>query len=394
MILYTTPSISVRRHSDRTRAFMSRGNRSLKPFPSTPTMTGLFPTPLPSNFEPKAGSLSDRCRSSYDRVVSLERRYILLEQLSPGGIEHLARSIQSCLDSDDASLTGLGRFYAKYFVKICDFLSAAPQGRSRSKRSFSVYRQQGRTPAPSLHPSRPSFDQNILERDDHRDLIARDYDEQYMTPEAEEYHAKVNRPTVPLEAAHIIPEYLANTSAEQLSTEQEAEAVRWLGSDVPRMLKCVRDCPSFSLLTLASIHKRSIMWIMLQHFGAEDIYNDVGGDRIHHPSNLLTLSLTDHHRFDYQSLWFEPLVRSRSSLILTQQQLVLQKQTHDEYHYKLCVANASARPTGPDQKRVEQVVFQTRLRNNCNPGPQPEVPCPSRCLLSYLPNVWGCPHFR
>ncbi|KAF9491051.1 hypothetical protein BDN71DRAFT_1453465 [Pleurotus eryngii] len=140
-------------------------------------MTGLFPTPLPSNFEPKAGSLSDRCRSSYDRVVSLERRlmrrnlehrdlppirvlgYILLEQLSPGGIEHLARSIQSCLDSDDASLTGLGRFYAKYFVKICDFLSAAPQGRSRSKRSFSVYRQQGRTPAPSLHPSRPSFDQ-------------------------------------------------------------------------------------------------------------------------------------------------------------------------------------------------------------------------------------------
>lgn len=41
------------------------------------------------------------------------------------------------------------------------------------------------------------------------------------------------------------------------------------------------------------------MWIMLQYFGAEDIYNDLEGDRIHHPSNLLTLSLTDHHRFDY-----------------------------------------------------------------------------------------------
>lgn len=51
--------------------------------------------------------------------------YILLEQLSPRGIEHLARSIQSFPDSDDASLLQLGRSYAKYFVKICDFLSAA-----------------------------------------------------------------------------------------------------------------------------------------------------------------------------------------------------------------------------------------------------------------------------
>lgn len=57
-------------------------------------------------------------------------------------------------------------------------------------------------------------------------------------PEAEEYRAKVNRPTVPLEAAHIIPEYFANTSAEQSSKEQEAEAERWLGSDVPVDAMC------------------------------------------------------------------------------------------------------------------------------------------------------------
>ncbi|KAF4566336.1 hypothetical protein EYR36_011755 [Pleurotus pulmonarius] len=327
-------------------------------------MSGPFarPTPLPSNFEPKAGSLSEKCRSSYARVVCLERRlmssnpdhrdlpplrvlgYILLEQLSPEGIEHLARSIQGCADSDDASILQLGRFYAKYFVKI-------------------FYRDQGRTPAPSQHPSRSSFDQKrelfsvlltssgclthgaarqlILERDDHRDLIARDYDEQYMTPEAEEYHAKVNRPTVPLQAAHIIPAYLANTSAEQLSNEQEAEAERWLGSDV---------------LPDAEIHKRSIIWIMLQYFGTEDIYNDLKGDRIHHPSNLLSLSLTDHHRFVHQSLWFEPL-----------------KHTPDGYHYKLCVANASARPTSPDHKRAEQVVFRDKtVGTTVIPAPNPK----------------------
>ncbi len=56
---------------------------------------------------------------------------------------------------------------------------------------------------------------------------------------------------------------------------------------------------------------------MLQYFGTEDIYNDLKGDRIHHPSNLLSLSLTDHHRFVYQNLWFEPLVRSLSSLTLS-----------------------------------------------------------------------------
>ncbi|KAF7419353.1 hypothetical protein PC9H_001940 [Pleurotus ostreatus] len=189
--------------------------------------------------------------------------------------------------------------------------------------------------------SHGSARQLILERDDHRDLIAGDYDDKYMTPEAYEYHAKVNRPTVPLEAAHIIPEYLANTPAEQLSKEQEAEADRWLGSDV---------APD------AKIHKLSLMWVMLQYFGGEDIYNDLKGDRIHHPSNLLSLAQHDHHRFDYQSLWFEPL-----------------KQTNDEYHYKLCVASVLARPTGRDQKRIEQVVFRDKtVGDTVIPAPNPK----------------------
>lgn len=110
----------------------SRVTLASAPFPST-TMTGptgLFGRPL---FLSKVGSLSERRRSSYNRVVALERRLLnssLEHRDFPSirvlgwrrDIEHLARSIQSCPDSDDASLTQLGRFYAKYFVNTRELL--------------------------------------------------------------------------------------------------------------------------------------------------------------------------------------------------------------------------------------------------------------------------------
>lgn len=48
--------------------------------------------------------------------------------------------------------------------------------------------------------------QLVLERYDHRDLIARDYDDQYTTPEAYEYHVNVNRLTRPLGRGTYHPE--------------------------------------------------------------------------------------------------------------------------------------------------------------------------------------------
>lgn len=69
MILYTTLSISLRRHSDRTEedtalpvgASMNGWSGGVSVVLTMTGPTGLLPTSLPSNFEPKVGSLLDKC---------------------------------------------------------------------------------------------------------------------------------------------------------------------------------------------------------------------------------------------------------------------------------------------------------------------------------------------
>ena len=128
-------------------------------------------TPLPLN--PFLSDLSGRPYRAYQKCIDLESlapTNLALQRSSPPGLvaarllgyllvhsengrPKLAREIINA--SDDATLVSLARHYIAHFVKVCmytaisvdDMLTLLP-----------VKRASGPTPAPSDHPSRPSFE--------------------------------------------------------------------------------------------------------------------------------------------------------------------------------------------------------------------------------------------
>ncbi|KAJ8468723.1 hypothetical protein ONZ45_g17144 [Pleurotus djamor] len=266
------------------------------------------PQPLPSTFEPKADGIASFCHQAYARILETERQfiteqktdaemaplrvlgYLLQEQLDTTGINKLAKAINSARDD---LLIPLGRYYIKYFIRI-------------------FRRNQGPTPQPSYHPSRGSFDiarelfpifrmepgslshpqarKLVLDRDNHRSLITRAYSIDDISEASNAFHENnISRDV--LEAAHIIPAYLANINANELEEAQEAA------------LEALID---FNVTDPPRAHKRSTMWTMLHYFGGSDVYDELAGNLIHTPSNLLTLGTAQHALFDSFRLWFEP----------------------------------------------------------------------------------------
>ncbi|KAI9462553.1 hypothetical protein HD554DRAFT_2126605 [Boletus coccyginus] len=143
-------------------------------------------------------------------------------------------------------------------------------------------RSSGPTPAPSEHPSRPSFEdarEHALEmmketRGDHRTarILAMYRDNNCcMVTGLEDY----NQPDgeVIVETAHIIPESV-NKNIEEHPTKR---------------------------------HQSAGVWSVLSMFTNESIIDDLAGDRINRSENILSMNSHSHHLFDELKLWLKPM---------------------------------------------------------------------------------------
>ncbi|KAH9829044.1 uncharacterized protein C8Q71DRAFT_718745 [Rhodofomes roseus] len=156
-------------------------------------------------------------------------------------------------------------------------------------------KSRGKTPVPSSHLSRPSFDklkQDILKssprnhsdakdaalvRDDHRCVLTRMVD-RHSLREGLAVQRWPEEPVVDTRCSHIFPDSLGSIEAGESGNEE---------------------------------HQVGTVWTILQRFGYEDVYNELKADQkgtgIHRLNNILTLAPTIQGAFDDMELWLEAI---------------------------------------------------------------------------------------
>ncbi|TFK31757.1 hypothetical protein BDQ12DRAFT_707890 [Crucibulum laeve] len=215
----------------------------------------------------------DSERKDIDKKDDEIRRNIISCRILGYLIHFVTQEIFSCKDNE--SFVALGQTYYNFYIKAF-----------RSNK--------GRTPAPSSHPSRRSFDNlkdiiggtlveapqshvnakaNALIRDNFRCVVTRRYDDNSVrqNKELEEiYKSDPHSMTAETQCAHIFAE----------STNANIAP----GSDK-------RDCATGVLA-------------VLKRFGFTKIEEDLNGRNVHRLENVMTLEPSVHSSFDKLKIWF------------------------------------------------------------------------------------------
>ena len=114
---------------------------------ASPTIRGAYPIIL--RFEQSAQTHPDPKRLIYARILG----YLILEGPSDEARVAVAREVLSCADED--ALTTNGKMYCDHYIRACELLLLPV---FRPSETLAVKKTKGRTPIPSSHVSRPSFD--------------------------------------------------------------------------------------------------------------------------------------------------------------------------------------------------------------------------------------------
>ncbi|KAJ8588954.1 hypothetical protein M405DRAFT_792280 [Rhizopogon salebrosus TDB-379] len=231
--------------------------------------------------EGRASEASDtRGHKPSELVCARLLGYMLIHAPVDTGRDYLAKAILSCTDDDDG-LKRLGKFYFDHFIRL--FKSA-----------------KGPTPSPSLHPSRPSFDddqealkyglveapkdqstakKHALIRDDYRCIVTgnTDFHSEENIPHIAERFLHERVPTVYTQAAHIFPV----STNKRIATDEERH-------------------PNTDYAATA--------WAVADRFGGVKVTEELNGAKIHHLGNVMTMQVDVHMKFDSLTIWFEETV--------------------------------------------------------------------------------------
>ncbi|PIL29682.1 hypothetical protein GSI_08120 [Ganoderma sinense ZZ0214-1] len=212
-----------------------------------------------------------------DVMYSCVIGHLLLRPPSDKARSEVARELASCNRESDPfpAVYALGAIYLKHFILI-------------------FKKTRGKTPAPSYHPSRPSFNRmkddyllNLratprdhssakaagLVRDDYRCMLNHRIDIKYGT-------LQPNQPfsATTTQCCHIFPDSLGNI------------AVGGRG---------------------AKEHQVATVWTILDRFGYKDICNELNADtegaNLHRMENIMTLDTVVHDQFDELRLWLDEI---------------------------------------------------------------------------------------
>ncbi|KAF9230563.1 hypothetical protein BU15DRAFT_91086 [Melanogaster broomeanus] len=188
--------------------------------------------------------------------------YLIVHGPSDDARKTVAREVDSC-DGDEIKLGDLGRLYYK-----------------------------GRTPTPSSHPSRPSFD------------TIKDVMSSSMT-EAPSQHQVAKRQALRRDNFRcVITGVLDLTSA-----ERHPELLQ-MGLRAEKTY-CAHIFPKSTNMNISgdgnSKHDYGAsMWAVMTRFGYKYLPQELNGNNIHRLQNILTLNDTMHEQFNTLKLWFEP----------------------------------------------------------------------------------------
>jgi hypothetical protein len=149
------------------------GSLPQPPRPGVRALSAFMPVSLPINpfqidstpsnaydvclmIEGRASGASDtRGHKPSELVCARLLGYMLIHAPIDTGRDYLAKEILSCTDDD--GLERLAKFYFNHLIRLCAY-SLPMQWWMVLKFILAVKSAKGPTPSPSLHPSRPSFD--------------------------------------------------------------------------------------------------------------------------------------------------------------------------------------------------------------------------------------------
>jgi len=204
--------------------------------------------------------------------------YLMLEGPSDNACQGVALEVNSC-GGDEEKMLAIGEMYFNFYI-----------------RSFKMYK--GRTPAPSNHASRPSFDTrkamikgmlvqapqnhqqakaNALVRDGFRCVISGVYDWDSVEGNKElgmEVERDAYVVTGTTQCAHIFPE---STNANIYGSNAQADKHEYASG----------------------------VWAVMERFGSRQTLIELNGSEIHRLENILTLDPSVHTLFDKLQLWLE-----------------------------------------------------------------------------------------
>ncbi|TFK45233.1 hypothetical protein OE88DRAFT_1669531 [Heliocybe sulcata] len=184
---------------------------------------------------------------------------------------HIAKTIMS-RDGTRQKRIEAGAFYNKYLIKT-------------------FYSNRGRTPAPSSHPSRPSFD--------FRAPVIKD-----------ELEANINEYTYPQNHQMAKKAALVRDNYRCVATKKIH--IYCNVARPPNSLTTLTQCTHiFPESTNTDLHdpKKSeyvaSVWALFEAFGHDSVMDALKGKNIHSLDNTLTLDCSVHSAFDRLQLWFE-----------------------------------------------------------------------------------------
>ncbi|KAF9220142.1 hypothetical protein BS17DRAFT_739680 [Gyrodon lividus] len=236
------------------------------------TIAGAYPIIL--QFEKSAKHHKDHRRLIYARILG----YLILEGPSDYARVAVAQEVISC-EGDEEKLAACGKLYCDHYI-----------------RAFRKYK--GRTPAPSSHPSRPSFDSR-------KALIM------YMLKEAPQSHQNAKRKALVRDNFSCVV-----SGSVDLSVAMENAEVQQMVDARARPAVETHCAHIFAESTNENIsgnregsdkHQYAAsMWAVMDRFGYKHLPSDLNGANIHRLENILTLESNIHNSFDRLNLWFEP----------------------------------------------------------------------------------------
>jgi hypothetical protein len=115
---------------------------------TSPAIRGAYP--IICRFEKSAQTHPDSKRLIYARILG----YLMLEGPSDEARVAIAREVLSCADKN--VLATNGKMYYDHYIRACKLVLLPVF--CHSERHPTVKKTKGRTPTPSYHASRPSFD--------------------------------------------------------------------------------------------------------------------------------------------------------------------------------------------------------------------------------------------
>ncbi|KAF9233591.1 hypothetical protein BU15DRAFT_90278 [Melanogaster broomeanus] len=226
--------------------------------------------PFVTRAYPMILQLEQSAKDNRELVHARTLGYLIIHGPSDEARKTVAREVNSC-DGDEIRLGNLGRSYVEHYI-----------------RGFKRYN--GRTPTPSSHSSRSSFD------------ITKDA----MSSRAPTQHQAAKRKALRRDNFRCVVTGATDVASALSDPELQQTGLLF------QVTHCAHIFPESTNVNISgdgnSKHDYAApMWAVMTRFGYEDLPRKLNGNNIHCLENILTLEGgTMHWHFDMLRLWFEP----------------------------------------------------------------------------------------